>query len=413
VIELIPVVQDLPDEHVGDVAAVLRGELERARLTLKRGARVAVAVGSRGISGLQLVVTTMVEEIRSRGGEPFIVPAMGSHGGATNRGQVEVLESYGITEQQVGAPVQSSMEVVELPQGNAPCRVFMDRAAFEADGIIVINRVKSHTDFNGPHESGLIKMLVIGLGNQRQALEIHRHGVRGLRDFVPEVAKEVLATGKVILGVGLVENGHHKFAEIRAVNPVEFHAQDHELLQLSRSLDPRLPTEDIHVLIVDRMGKDISGTGLDTNVIGRIVIDGEREPTSPRIKTVIVCGLTPGSHGNAIGVGLADVITKELFDQIDFQATAENVMTSTFLARGKVPVVAPTPQTAFEWAVRACGPVDPEALRVVRIRDTLSLQQLQVSAPIWEEISGDPGIRRAGDPASAFTPDGSLRDCWS
>jgi Domain of unknown function (DUF362) len=411
-IELTPVVQHLPDEHVADIPEVLRGELERVGLAFKPGWRVAIAVGSRGIAGLPDVVSALVNEVRARGGSPFIVPAMGSHGGATAEGQTAVLESYGITEEGVGAPVRSSTEVIEIPRGDAPCRVFMDKIASEADGIIVVNRVKAHTDFRGPHESGLVKMLVIGLGNQRQALEIHQHGVHGLRDMVPLVAREVLASGKVMLGVGLVENAHHNLCVIRAVEVSEFHAQDHELLQTARSLEARLPTEDIDVLIVDRMGKNISGTGLDTNVIGRICIAGESEPTSPRIKAIVVCGLTPESHGNAVGVGLADVITRGMYEQIEAEATAANVVTSSFLARGKTPIAARTPQQAFEWAVRSCGPIPTDALRVVRIRDTLSLEQIQVSLSIWEEIAGDAGIRRAGSPVPAFTPDGELQDSW-
>ena len=408
-IDLIKVRQSLADDHVVDIPAAIRTQIDEAGFTLKPGASMAIGVGSRGIAGLEETVATVVDLVKVRGGVPFIVPAMGSHGGATDEGQQEVLAAYGITEQRVGAPIRSAMSTVELPRGNAPCRVFMDANAFAADGIIVINRVKSHTDFHGPHESGLVKMLVIGLGKQGQALEIHRNGVRGLRDFVPEVAREILATGKLLLGIGLVENAHHKLATIRAVKPGEFHRQDHELLEISRDLSPRIPIDEIDVLIVDQLGKDISGTGMDTNVIGRLGIPGQAEPPAPRIKSIVACGLTPASHGNAIGMGLADVITKELSDSVDLEATAENVMTSTFLSRGKMPIVATTAARAFDWAVRTCGPIEEQRLRVVRIRDTLALDKMLVSKAAWEEIRALPTIRRDdGGGQPAFTEAGEL-----
>jgi hypothetical protein len=413
VLELIPVVQEVPDQHIDDISAAVASELNRAHVSFRPGSQIAIAVGSRGIANIQIIVGTLVDGIRRRGGDPFVVPAMGSHGGATARGQTQVLASYGITETAVGAPIRSSMEVVDIPAQDAPCPVVMDRFAYEADGVVVVNRVKRHTDFHGPHESGLVKMLAIGLGNQQQALEIHRNGIQGLRELMPRVASDVLATGKIKLGLGIVENPYHKTAVISAVRPEEFHARDRELLDLSKSMELRLPAETIDILLVDFLGKDLSGTGLDTNVIGRLRIAGEPDPTSPRIRMIVVCGISPESHGNAIGVGLADVITSDLANGIDHDATTANVLTSTFYERGKVPIVAPTAQAAYEWAARGCRTTDPDSLRVVRIRSTQHLQRVLASRPIWEEIRTSRTIRQDGEFAAAFDGSGQLRQCWS
>ncbi len=397
-------------DRLSDAAAQVRAEIQRCAPVIRRGAPIAIAVGSRGIARLQEVVRATVGAVRERGGDPFIVPAMGSHGGATAEGQCEVLAGYGISETEVGAPVRSSMEVVELPRGQAPCRVFMDRLAREAEGTILLNRVKPHTDYHGEHESGLVKMAVIGLGKHAQALEIHRHGTTGLREHIPAVARQVLAAGNVLLGIGLVENAHHELAEIRAALPSQLFDVDRALLARARALMPRLPAEAIDILIVDELGKDISGTGLDTNVIGRLAIKGDPEPRSPQVKAIVVCDLTEASHGNALGMGLADVITRRLYDKIDLAAVAENVVTSTFFERGKIPLVAPTDRQAFEWAIRACGPVDAGALRVLRVRNTLHLEEFHASEALWRDLQDRPGVERLEAAAQpAFDPSGSLR----
>jgi hypothetical protein len=302
------------------------------------------------------------------------------------------------------------MEVIELPRGDAPCRVFMDRLASQAAGTILVNRVKPHTDYHGPHESGLVKMAVIGLGKHAQALEVHRHGTRGLREFIPAVARQVLRHGNVLLGIGLVENGHHELAEIRAATPVELFEVDRELLERARALLPRLPAEDIDVLIVDELGKDVSGTGLDTNIIGRIGIKGDPEPSSPRIRAIVVCDLTEASHGNALGVGLADVITRRLYDKIDLGALAQNVITSTFLERGKIPLVAPTDREACEWALRSCGPIAETDLKILRVHSTLAVGEFGASEALWRLLAARPGVDRIEARASdAFDASGTLR----
>ena len=354
-------------DKLADVAGVLRAEL--ARCAIGPGQRIAIAVGSRGIANLPAIVGGVADWVRHQGGEPFIVPAMGSHAGATADGQRQLLEKFGIS----GAPIRSTMEVVPLG-GNA----FMDRFAFAADGVIVINRVKPHTSFHGQYESGLMKMLAVGLGKHTGAAAIHRLGVSGLREEIPVVARQVLATGKIRLGIALVENAYDETMVLEAITATEIPAREPALLELARVNLPRLPVDDVDVLVVDEIGKEFSGTGMDTNVIGRLRIAGEGEPTSPRIKRIVVrdvCG------DSAYGIGLADVTTRRLVDRANWKITQTNVETSGFAERGEIPVVLETDAAAVAWALPA-GP------RVLRIPNTLRLEWLLVSESIRQEIAG-------------------------
>ena len=389
--------QQFESTRVKDVEATVINELLASGLNIKPGARIAIATGSRGVSNIAKVVRTVAQYLKSIGASPFIVPAMGSHGGATASGQKEVLESYGITESYCGVPIQSSMEVVELPQGDLKNKVFMDKHAYLSDGVIVINRIKPHTDFHGSLESGLMKMCVIGLGKHKQALAIHRFGVYGLRDMIPPTARQVLKTGKIILGIGLVENAYDETAIIRALRPDVMELEEKKLLDRAREYMPSLPVNELDILIVDEMGKDISGVGIDTNIIGRIAIKGEMDPLTPNITTIIVTDLTDVSHGNALGMGLADIITKKLYNKIELQATYENVITSTFLERGKMPVVADTEQQALLYALRTSGPIAVKDARIIRIKNTLRLGEMYVSRPVWEEIENENRMKSDGD----------------
>jgi len=391
-----------------DPGGSLRAQLDRHCSLIEPGANIAIAVGSRGIARLRELVAITASWVTRQGGKPFIVPAMGSHGGATAEGQAQILADYGIKEELVGAPVRSSMEVVELEQPDCEVRVYQDRCAYESDGIIILNRIKPHTDFHGKHESGLMKMIAIGLGKRHQAVEIHRHGVRGLREIVPDVARRVLAESKVILGVGIVENAYEEVAEVRAVAAAEIPSQDAALLGYARGLMPALPVEDLDVLIVDKMGKDISGVGLDTNVIGRMGIRGEPDPEAPRISMIIARDLTPASHGNALGIGLADIITRRLYEKIDFGIMYENLYASSFLERGKIPVIADSDEQALSFACRACPGLDLTRLRAIRIPSTLRLDLLHVSQSVLDELQGRPDIELLG-PVGWFGEEG---DNW-
>ena len=407
-LQLVKVRQRFKADRLEDVEAALRQALRRLGPVIRPKARIAVAVGSRGIADITAIVKTAVEYVREHAGEPFIVPAMGSHGGATAIGQARVLENLGVTEDAVGAPVRSSMEVVQLPCRDGAIRLFMDRYACESDGVIVINRVKPHTDYRARYESGLAKMCVIGLGKHKQALEVHRFGIRGLKELVPAAAERILATGKILAGIAVVENARHETMLVRALKAGDIMTEEPGLLDTAKANMPRLPVEKIDVLIVDRIGKDISGVGLDPDIIGRMRIRGQAEPVRPDITSIVVCDLTEESHGNALGTGLADVTTRKLFDKIDFCATYENVYTSTFLERAKIPAVAINDEEAFDCALRSCGPIPGGEQKIIRIQDTLRLDEICVSRAVLNEISGRDDIEAVSDPVDVFDTNGEL-----
>ena len=367
-------------------------------LRLPLGAKIAIAVGSRGIANIDCIVKAAVTCLRSAGADPFIIPAMGSHGGATAEGQTKVLAGYGVTPERMGAKIVSSMEVLELPASDLGNKVFIDRAAFRADGIVLVNRIKPHTDFHAAYESGLVKMGVIGLGKHAAAAELHSFGVDGLRERIPLTFQKIVSTDKILFGLAVVENAYDETAVIEAVAGEEIITREPKLLEIARKNMPSLPVEDIDVLIVDRIGKDISGVGMDPNIIGRIRIGGQAEPSSPRIKNIVISELTPASHGNAIGIGLADVITRKLFDTIDFETMYVNARASLFLERIKVPFIAETDEAGFGLALKACGRLVGGMERIVRIRDSLRLGEVQVSKGILEEIRESVELERGPEP---------------
>jgi hypothetical protein len=408
-LELVRVRQTFDRARVDDVVATTRATLGACGVPLKPGASIAIAVGSRGIGDLATIVGEVVAWAKSQDAQPFIVPAMGSHGGATADGQEAVLAGYGITEAGVGAPVRATMDVVELPRGDCSIPVYMDALAAAADGVILINRVKPHTSFHGRFESGLMKMMTIGLGNRAQAAAVHRLGVRGLRDVMPELARQVLRSGKVLLGVAIVENAYDEPLEIQAIRAPEIPEAEPGLLELARRHMPRLPVDALDLLIVDAMGKDISGVGMDSNVIGRLRIHGEPEPERPDIRAITVHDLSPGSHGNANGMGLADVVTRRLYEKIDFAATYANVITSTFLERAKVPIVAETDREAVAIALRSAGLDDVDKARIIRIRNTLRLDELEVSPAVLASLRARPGVERLDGGGPLLDADGALR----
>jgi hypothetical protein len=402
------VIQSFPRPRLGDVEKAVEAELAEFRHLIKPGTSISIAVGSRGVANSQVVVRTVVAWLKHLGARPFIIPAMGSHGNATAQGQTAVLASYGITEDGVGAPIKSTMETVDLTPRGFMHGVYMDRYAYESDGVILINRVKVHTDFHGPYESGVVKLSVIGLGKHRQALEIHSYGVYGLRERIPETAKVILGSGKVLLGVGLVENAYDETMIVQAMPADEIMADEPALLQISRENMPHLPVDRLDVLIIDRFGKDISGTCIDPNIVGRMKIRGEEEPELPDIKAIVATDITPASHGNVVGVGFADVITRRAYEKIDFDATYENTVTSSFLERGKLPVCAPDDATAYRWALRSCGKETHAAPRVLRIRDTLHLIESYASPSVIEELRNQDSIAITGDFIPAFDNEGNL-----
>ena len=372
--------RELPGAALADVGAAvqqaLTGTFGSADVA---GRRIAVGLGSRGVANYALVARRIVDWLRRHGAQPFIVPAMGSHGGATAEGQREVLAGWGITPESMGVPVRATMEAVELgAAGDPPVRVFMDRNAYEADAVLVVNRVKPHTDFHGPVESGLIKMAVIGLGKRRGAEAIHFHGVFGLAHLIRPAFDVVRASGKLLGGVALVEDGREQTAAVRAARAADIPSVEAQCLAQARLNMASLPLDQIDVLVLDEIGKEISGTGMDTNVVGRIGIAGVAEPEAPRVRRIVVLGLTEASHGNALGIGLADVTTRRFERQVDHEVTNANVLTSTFLERGRMPLVAADDAEALRWAIHTCGATVRDAA-VVRVRNTLALETLLLS----------------------------------
>jgi hypothetical protein len=392
----------LPAGEPVDIEVTLRQAWERQQLADPvRGQRIAIGIGSRGVAEIVRIARQLVTLIHESGGEPFIVPAMGSHGGATPAGQLEVLAGLGVTESSVGCPLRATMETVVLGATAEGYPLHMDRNVVEADGLIIANRVKIHTDFHGPHESGLLKMLAIGLGKENGAAWIHRQGVHGLRDIMPVIAQALLDKVNLVAGVATIEDGYHRPVELRVLTPDQLVAGEQALLDKSRGLMPRLPADEIDVLIVDKMGKEISGAGMDTNIIGRWFIAGEPEPESPRVKALVVLDLTEASHGNATGIGLADFTTRRLFDKIDIAYTVKNTYTSGFLQRGRIPLVYATDEEAIDTALNhafRANPQDRPNARVMRIASTLDLDTVQVTENLLDEVRQDPGFVEAGPP---------------
>ena len=400
----------LPSAAVADVGAAVERTLTATFSAADvAGRRIAVGLGSRGVANYALVARRIVDWLRRHGAEPFIVPAMGSHGGATAAGQRAVLAGWGITPESMGVPVRATMEAVELGcAGDRSVRVFMDRNAHQADAVLVVNRVKPHTDFHGPVESGLIKMAVIGLGKRAGAEAIHFHGVYGLAHLIRPAFDVVLASGKLLGGVALVEDGREQTAAVRAARAADIPAREAECLALARRGMAALPLETIDVLVVDAIGKEISGTGMDTNVIGRIGITGVAEPVAPCVRRIVVLGLTAASHGNGLGIGLADVTTRRFQQQVDHAVTNANVLTSTFLERGRLPLAAASDAEALTWAVRTCGATAPAAA-VVRIRNTLALETLLLSRTAAERArAGGAELTQESDYQPACTAHGEI-----
>ena len=339
--KVVKIRQKFPRPRVENVEEALREQLGRGEIssTIKPGMSVALTAGSRGIAEIDEILRSLVAILKEMAAEPFIVPAMGSHGGATAEGQLEILESLGVTEEFCGAPIRSSMDVVEIGETGRGVPVYMDRIASEADGVVLVNRIKAHTDFRSSIESGLMKMASIGLGKHEQALALHGYGVEGIRDFMVEVADEVMESGHILFGVATVENAYDEPAIVEAMPAKEIHEREIELLAEYMDMMPALPVSDIDVLYVDALGKNYSGTGMDTNVIGRFRILGVEEPESPAVKYIVVGDVSEESHGNALGVGLADLTTQRLADRVERKAMNANVITSTFVERAKVPMV--------------------------------------------------------------------------
>jgi hypothetical protein len=388
-------------QPIEDVPGAVRDQLDALglRARIAPGMSVAVTAGSRGIRDMVAVIRSSVAWLRAAGAEPFVVPAMGSHGGATAAGQVKMLASLGVTEQSVGCPIRATMDVVQVGSIADGTPVYIDKFAAEADGVLVINRVKTHTSFDGPIESGLAKMCAVGLGKRQGAETVHRTAVYGLKQQMVPMARVVVEQGKVLAGIAIIEDAREHTTELVALPPEEIGgAGEAQLLERSKILMARLPFHQIDVLVVDQLGKNISGTGMDTNIIGRLPIPGEPPPVSPVINVIVVLDLTEETQGNANGMGLADITTARLASKVDFHATYINVLTAGLVGLGKggLPITLPTGQDAVATAVKVCGQADVANARVVRIKNTLLLEELYVSAALLDEVAANPNLELVG-----------------
>lgn len=376
--EMVKIGQNFPDVHLEDTSAAVREQVAPFAARMKEDSSAAVLVGSRGITDIDLIAKTVIETLKEAGVRPFIVPAMGSHGGGTSEGQEEVLRGYGITEDTMGVPINSSMETEIIGETADGLEVHFSKPALQADYVIPVGRVKPHTDFSGKVESGLCKMLAIGGGKHNGCSRIHREGFPALEHTVPDVAEVIIGKVTIPFGLAIIENAFEKTHTVEAVPGKEIMIREPELLKLAKSLMPRIKFDDIDVLIIERIGKDISGTGMDTNIIARDSF-GPLPRAVPRIQRIIIEDLTEGAHGNAIGFGMADFILRSALDKIDFNATYTNGIASGNTNGMKIPVIADTEEEAIRAALQTCIGIDINNPRIVKIKDTLHLSEIEVS----------------------------------
>lgn len=401
--------QSFPRPRIENVEEELVAKLRGSGLLdkLSKGATVAITVGSRGIANQPLVVRSLVEELKTRGAEPFIVPAMGSHGGATASGQRDLLIRMGFEEKSVGAPIRSSMEVADLGKTQMGNPVFMDRYAYEADAVVVLNRIKPHVSFRGRYESGLMKMIAIGLGKQRGAEACHDAGFGQMAENIYDIAHTILDRCNIRLGIGLLENPYHETCGIEVLDAGEIAEKEPALQEQAKQLLPKLYFPSLDVLIVDEIGKEISGTGMDNNVIGRYTTP---YPTGgPMIARIVVLSLTGDTHGNANGLGVADFTTRRVFDAFRFDQTYPNSLTSTVSASVKIPMVLDSDRLAIQAAIKTCNVLDKQKVRLVRIRNTLQLDEIYVSPALLAEVNGSEAMSLIGQPqAMCFDEKGNI-----
>mgnify|MGYP001817450108 CR=1 FL=1 len=398
---MVPIKQHFKTNPIQDIPKKVRSELAgiQPHKIIARGNTVAITAGSRGIANLAVIIAEIVRELKKVVAKPFIIPAMGSHGGATPEGQKKILEHYGITKKTMGVPVKSSLSVVQVGSTSEGIPVFLDRNASKADHIVVVNRVKPHTDFKGKFESGLMKMMAIGLGKQKGADHYHKVIVR--RCHYPvflSVAREILQRCPVAFGVAIVENQRDETQIIRAVPAADIETVEHQLLRKAKQLFPRIPLNPIDLLIVDRMGKEISGTGMDQNVIGRSAIPYHHPSSKNDIMRIFVRDLTSDSGGNATAIGNADFTTKRLVDKIDLRATYMNAMTSSCPEAVRIPPYYDSDREAIATALDTIGPVESQDARIVHILDTLRLEEMYVSEAMLPDVEKKKGLSVNGKP---------------
>jgi hypothetical protein len=407
--KMVKVRQLFPSKLLVNIESVLRREFEKQGVgdSIKPGMRIAIAVGSRGIDELVSITRVTVEEIRKRGGIPFIVPSMGSHGAATAEGQTNVLLNLGVTEESVGCPIHSCMDVVEIDRLDNGLFVLMDRLAFEADGVVVINRIKPHTQFRGPCESGLAKMITIGLGKQKGADSCHAYGFHCMAENILEMAKIKIQKTNILFGIATVESPYDKIVKVVAVPAERILREEQELLVEAKQNMPMILFDQMDVLIVDQIGKEISGGGMDPNITGRYAVSYMKG--GPAVNKIVVLNVTQATHGNANGIGMADYTTRKLVDQIDYDAIYANALTIAISSTVKIPMILSNDKEAIQAAVKTCNIQDLSLVRLVRIKNTLHLGEIYISEAMLPEALSTKGIEVCGQPDELeFDQEGNL-----
>jgi hypothetical protein len=411
--------QQLDDTDIGDIAGVIAAEFAKPGIgeTITPGMSVALTAGSRGIHAIDQILKASVDEIKKRGATPFIVTAMGSHGGATVEGQLSIIHHYGITEEAMGCEIRASMETVHLGSVEGDVPVWFDRTAYEqADAVIPVGRVKPHTDFVGPVESGLMKMLAIGLGKQKGAEYFHARGFRHFDHLIPAVATFTLSKVNIPFGIATVENGYSHCSLIEAVPAAQIWDREQELLTIARERIGRLPGQELDVLIVDEIGKDVSGDGADPNVINRDVVglvDREALGFKPTIQRIIFRDLTPDTEGNATGVGMAEVVLRQLVDKIDALKTYMNMITSKGPEGARIPMTMENDRRALYIAIACCLDTQVETARIARIRSTKYVEDLWVSEPFLEQVLAGGRAELINEPGPIlFDAHGMFTEDW-
>jgi hypothetical protein len=408
---MVPVKVNFDTARLDDVTAAVVQTLRQPAIQAKvhKGMRIAVGCGSRGVANVAEAAKAIVGELKRLGAQPFIFPAMGSHGAATAEGQRAVLAGYGIVEDSVGCPVRATMETQELGRLDDGTPVYMDQFAAEADGVVLINRVKPHTNFRAPLESGIVKMMTIGMGKIKGATTYHFHGMDAFGELLPRAARFIMARKPFLFGLGLVENAADETAIVEAMPAEVLFERETELQAKAKAMMGRLLFESIDVLVIEEMGKNISGAGFDPNVTGR----ANRDMTAwdgPAIQRIVVLDLTEETHGNATGLGLADVITWKIWDQLDLAPTYANVITSCYLDGGAIPIIMNTEEEAIKLAVKTAIRVKPAEARIVRIKNTLELSEISVSEPMLADVQRHPQMEIVGDAANfRFDAHGNLQ----
>ncbi len=380
--------QSIPQPRLKDVAGTVRRLIFESKIQerVPAGGTIAVGVGSRGIHTIKTVARTTVDTLKEMGYRPFIVAAMGSHGGATSEGQRQILAEYDITPEEMGVEVRTDMDSLVVGTSPVGLPIYFDKNAHAADGIVLLNRVKSHTDFVSKHESGILKMLVIGLGKREGASQIHKLGLRGMRDVLPAVGRFLVENTKFALGLAIVENADDVPAEIVPLEPENIFEVEPTLLDKARALMGRLPFDQIDVLIVGEIGKNYSGAGMDPNVIGRLMVETQPDFPRPVVTRLAVLDVSEESEGNIVGVGFADLTTERLVSKMDPVPFRINVLTSCFLERARIPITLPTDQDVFRACLETCWRIKPEEARVVVIPNTLEVNTLWVSPALKADV---------------------------